>query len=128
MSSGLKEIDRDYLRRALALAEGGRGRVSPNPLVGAVIVRGEAAAGSAAPGGDGAVIGEGFHAELGGPHVERAAVADCRGRGEHPRVAPLYVTLDPCAQQARQPPCTEAILEAGIARVVFASDDPSEKA
>jgi diaminohydroxyphosphoribosylaminopyrimidine deaminase / 5-amino-6-(5-phosphoribosylamino)uracil reductase len=97
----------------LELAEGGRGRVSPNPLVGAVIVR------------DGEVIGEGFHAALGDLHAERAALADC---GEDPRGATMYVTLEPCAHQGRQPPCTEAILEAGIGRVVIASDDPSEKA
>jgi diaminohydroxyphosphoribosylaminopyrimidine deaminase/5-amino-6-(5-phosphoribosylamino)uracil reductase len=77
---------------------------------------------------DGEVIGEGFHAELGGLHAERAALADCRGRGEDPAGATMYVTLEPCAHQGRQPPCTEAILEAGISRVVIASDDPSEKA
>ncbi len=109
-------MDQDYLRRALELADGGRGRVSPNPLVGAVIVR------------DGEVIGEGFHAELGGLHAERAALADCRERGENPAGATMYVTLEPCAHQGRQPPCVEAILEAGIARVVIASEDPSEKA
>ena len=100
----------------MELAEGGRGRVSPNPLVGAVIVR------------DGGVIGEGFHAELGDLHAERAALEDCRQRGEDPAGATMYVTLEPCAHQGRQPPCTEAILEAGIARVVIASEDPTEKA
>jgi len=104
------------MQRALTLAEGGRGRVSPNPLVGTVIVR------------DGETIGEGFHAELGGLHAERAALADCRSRGEDPAGATMYVTLEPCAHQGRQPPCVEAILEAGIARVVIASEDPSEKA
>ncbi len=103
------------MRRALVLAEGGRGRVSPNPLVGAVIVRGDE------------VIGEGFHAELGGLHAERAALEDCRARGSDPKGARMYVTLEPCAHHGRQPPCTEAILEAGITRVVVASDDPSEK-
>lgn len=88
----------------------------PNPLVGAVLVRG------------GAVIGEGFHAELGDLHAERAALADCRERGEDPAGATMYVTLEPCAHQGRQPPCAEAILEAGIGRVVIASEDPSEKA
>jgi diaminohydroxyphosphoribosylaminopyrimidine deaminase/5-amino-6-(5-phosphoribosylamino)uracil reductase len=77
---------------------------------------------------DGAVIGEGFHAELGGLHAERAALADCRERSEDPAGATMYVTLEPCAHQGRQPPCAEAILEAGIGRVVIASDDPSEKA
>jgi diaminohydroxyphosphoribosylaminopyrimidine deaminase / 5-amino-6-(5-phosphoribosylamino)uracil reductase len=110
------EIDREMLRRALELAEGGRGRVSPNPLVGAVIVR------------DGAAIGEGFHAELGGLHAERAALEDCRRRGEDPAGATMYLGLEPCAHQGRQPPCVEAILEAGIGRVVVASEDPTEKA
>ncbi|HVO54330.1 MAG TPA: bifunctional diaminohydroxyphosphoribosylaminopyrimidine deaminase/5-amino-6-(5-phosphoribosylamino)uracil reductase RibD [Solirubrobacterales bacterium] len=109
-------MDQAYLARALELAEGGRGRVSPNPLVGAVIVQ------------RGQVIGEGFHAELGGLHAERAALADCAARGEDPAGATLYVTLEPCAHHGRQPPCVEAILEAGIGRVVIASDDPSEKA
>jgi len=116
MNSQLTSMDPAHLQRALQLAEGGRGRVSPNPLVGAVVVR------------DGRVIGEGFHAELGGLHAERAALADCRERGEDSAGATMYVTLEPCAHQGRQPPCVEAILEAGIARVVIASDDPSEKA
>jgi len=116
MNSQLTSMDQAHLRCALELAEGGRGRVSPNPLVGAVVVR------------DGQVIGEGFHAELGGLHAERAALADCRERGEDPAGATMYVTLEPCAHEGRQPPCVEAILEAGIGRVVIASDDPSEKA
>ncbi|HEY3435934.1 MAG TPA: bifunctional diaminohydroxyphosphoribosylaminopyrimidine deaminase/5-amino-6-(5-phosphoribosylamino)uracil reductase RibD, partial [Solirubrobacterales bacterium] len=116
MKAELTATDQAHLRRALELAEGGRGRVSPNPLVGAVIVR------------QGTVIGEGFHAELGGLHAERAALADCRERGEDPAGATMYVTLEPCAHEGRQPPCVEAILEAGIGRVVIASEDPSEKA
>jgi diaminohydroxyphosphoribosylaminopyrimidine deaminase / 5-amino-6-(5-phosphoribosylamino)uracil reductase len=108
--------DSEFLRRALALAEGGRGRVSPNPLVGAVVVR------------DGKVIGEGFHAELGGLHAERAALADAAAHGIDVRGATMYVTLEPCAHQGRQPPCADGILEAGIARVVIASDDPTAKA
>jgi diaminohydroxyphosphoribosylaminopyrimidine deaminase/5-amino-6-(5-phosphoribosylamino)uracil reductase len=109
--------DSAHLRRALELAEGGRGRVSPNPLVGAVIAD-----------GGGSVIGEGFHAELGGLHAERAALEDCARRGADPAGATMYVTLEPCAHRGRQPPCAEAILAAGLARVVIASDDPSEKA
>jgi diaminohydroxyphosphoribosylaminopyrimidine deaminase / 5-amino-6-(5-phosphoribosylamino)uracil reductase len=116
MNSQLKATDQAHLRRALELAERGRGRVSPNPLVGAVVV------------GDGEVIGEGFHAELGGLHAERAALADCEARGEDPAGATMYLTLEPCAHEGRQPPCVEALLEAGIGRVVIASDDPSEKA
>ncbi len=116
MDSQLTATDQGHLRRALELAERGRGRVSPNPLVGAVVVR------------EGEVIGEGFHAELGGLHAERAALQDCRRRGEDPAGATMYVTLEPCAHQGRQPPCTEAILEAAVGRVVIASEDPSEKA
>ena len=116
MNAQQTDIERLHLRRALELAEGGRGRVSPNPLVGAVIVR------------DGEVVGEGFHAEVGGLHAERAALEDCRSRGVDPAGSTMYVTLEPCAHQGRQPPCVEVILEAGIARVVIASDDPSEKA
>ena len=71
------------MKRALDLAEGGRGRVSPNPLVGAVIVR------------DGQAIGEGFHTELGGLHAERAALEDCRARGEDPAGAEMFLTLEP---------------------------------
>jgi diaminohydroxyphosphoribosylaminopyrimidine deaminase / 5-amino-6-(5-phosphoribosylamino)uracil reductase len=111
------EQDRLGLDRALELA--GRaepGAVSPNPRVGAAIVR------------DGELIGEGHHARLGGPHAERAALEDCRARGADPAGATLYVTLEPCAHRGRQPPCTEAILEAGLARVVYASDDPTDKA
>jgi diaminohydroxyphosphoribosylaminopyrimidine deaminase/5-amino-6-(5-phosphoribosylamino)uracil reductase len=108
--------DLKFLRKALALAAGGRGRVSPNPLVGAVVVRG------------GEIIGEGFHAELGGLHAERAALADAARRGEDVAGATMYVTLEPCAHQGRQPPCSDAIAEADLARVVIASDDPTTKA
>ncbi|MBM3666450.1 MAG: bifunctional diaminohydroxyphosphoribosylaminopyrimidine deaminase/5-amino-6-(5-phosphoribosylamino)uracil reductase RibD [Actinobacteria bacterium] len=111
------ETESAHLRRALELAEGGRGRVSPNPLVGAVIV---------SPSGE--VIGEGFHAELGDLHAERAALRDCRERGVDPTGATLFVTLEPCAHSGRQPPCSEALLEAGVARVVYASEDPTGKA
>jgi diaminohydroxyphosphoribosylaminopyrimidine deaminase/5-amino-6-(5-phosphoribosylamino)uracil reductase len=116
MTVSLNALDESLLRRAIELAEGGRGRVSPNPLVGAVVVR------------DGETIGEGFHAELGGLHAERAALVDCRERGEDPGGATMYVSLEPCAHQGRQPPCVDALLEAGIGRVVIASEDPSEKA
>jgi diaminohydroxyphosphoribosylaminopyrimidine deaminase/5-amino-6-(5-phosphoribosylamino)uracil reductase len=116
MSFQITPVDEAHLRRALELAGRGRARVSPNPLVGAVIVR------------DGEVIGEGFHAELGGLHAERAAIADCWAHDEDPAGATMYVTLEPCAHQGRQPPCVEAILAAGIARVAIASEDPSEKA
>src|SRR3954447_22678808 len=116
MNSQLTSTDQAHLQRALELAEHGRGRVSPNPMVGAVLAR------------DGQVIGEGFHAELGGLHAERAAIEDARARGEDPAGSTIYVTLEPCAHTGRQPPCTEAILEAGISRVVYASEDPTDKA
>jgi len=116
MDIRLTGTDQAHMARALELAEGGRGRVSPNPLVGAVIADGER------------VLGEGFHAQLGGLHAERAALEDCRRRGNDASGATMYVTLEPCAHQGRQPPCADAVLETGIARVVIASDDPSEKA
>lgn len=106
-----------HMERAIELAERGRGAVSPNPMVGAVIV---------GPGGE--VLGEGYHAELGGPHAERAALADARDRHADVRGATIYVTLEPCAHEGRQPPCTDALLAAGISRVVIGSDDPTEKA
>jgi diaminohydroxyphosphoribosylaminopyrimidine deaminase/5-amino-6-(5-phosphoribosylamino)uracil reductase len=116
MAAVATEQDRTFLRRALELAERGRGRVSPNPMVGAVLVR------------EGEPIGEGFHAELGGTHAEVAALEECRRRGGDPAGATLYVSLEPCAHHGRQPPCTDAIVDAGVARVVVGSDDPSEKA
>jgi len=108
------ETDAVHLARAIELAGRGRGRVSPNPLVGAVVVR------------DGEVLGEGWHDRLGGPHAEPAAIAaagdaDLTG-------ATIYVSLEPCCHHGRTPPCTDAIVAAGIRRVVVASDDPSEKA
>ena len=116
MSAVATHQDRHHLERALELARGGSGRVSPNPLVGAVIVR------------DGETIGEGFHAELGGPHAERAAIDDARRRGEDPAGATMYVTLEPCAHHGRQPPCADAVVEARLTRVVIGCDDPTEKA
>src|SRR5918998_322615 len=107
------DTDSIHLARAIALAEEGRGRVSPSPLVGAVVAR------------EGKVLGEGFHAAYGEAHAERAALAACTA---DPRGATMYVSLEPCCHHGQTPPCTEAILEAGIRRVVVASDDPTEKA
>ncbi|HYP49274.1 MAG TPA: bifunctional diaminohydroxyphosphoribosylaminopyrimidine deaminase/5-amino-6-(5-phosphoribosylamino)uracil reductase RibD [Thermoleophilaceae bacterium] len=107
------ERDARHLKRTLELAVQARGHTSPNPMVGAVIVKG------------GRVIGEGFHAAAGEPHAERSALAACQ---EDPGGATLYVSLEPCCHQGRTPPCTDAIVEAQIARVVIASDDPSAKA
>ena len=102
--------DRRWLLRSLELAARGGVAVRPNPRVGAVLVK------------DGRVIGEGWHARLGGPHAEREALAAC---AEDPRGATLYVSLEPCHRHGRTPPCTEAILAAGIARVVYALEDPN---
>ncbi|MFL5869936.1 MAG: bifunctional diaminohydroxyphosphoribosylaminopyrimidine deaminase/5-amino-6-(5-phosphoribosylamino)uracil reductase RibD, partial [Solirubrobacterales bacterium] len=112
----LTDSDRVLLRRAIELGESGRGRVSPNPVVGAIVAK------------DGEVIGEGWHAELGAAHAEVAALSDCRARGADPAGATMYVSLEPCAHHGRQPPCTDAILAAGIGRVVIAAEDPTEKA
>ena len=112
-------IDRKgaHMRRALELAARGRGNVSPNPMVGAVIV-----------GAEGTVLGEGFHAELGGSHAEVEALADAAGRGADVAGATMHVSLEPCAHQGRQPPCTDAILASGLGRVVIGSEDPTPKA
>ena len=107
----LRLQDEKYMRRALELAQRGRGWVSPNPVVGAVIVR-----------DDGTVIGEGWHEKYGDLHAERNALKHCM---EPPAGATMYVTLEPCCHHGRQPPCTDAILEAGIRRVVVGSGDPN---
>ncbi len=105
--------DETFLRRALQLARRGLGHTSPNPMVGAVLVRG------------GKVIGEGWHRRAGLPHAEIEALRDAAKRGERVRGATLYVTLEPCCTHGRTPPCTEAILAAGIRRVVVAATDPN---
>jgi diaminohydroxyphosphoribosylaminopyrimidine deaminase/5-amino-6-(5-phosphoribosylamino)uracil reductase len=108
------EIDRRHLARAIELAQQGRGRVSPNPMVGAVIGRRDE------------VIAEGFHERLGGPHAEVEAIS---AAGESDlEGATLYVSLEPCCHHGRTPPCTDAIRRAGIRRVVVGSDDPSAHA
>ena len=108
------DIDRRHLARAIDLAVGGLGQVSPNPLVGAVIGRQDE------------ILGEGFHRAVGGPHAEVEAIR--AADGSDLTGATLYVSLEPCCHQGRTPPCTEAIREAGIGRIVVASDDPSEHA
>ena len=104
--------DLDHMRLAVELAKRGTGWTAPNPLVGAVLVK------------DGTIIGQGWHAKCGELHAERHALQNCTAS---PRGATLYVTLEPCCHQGRQPPCTDAILEAGIARVVVGSGDPNPK-
>ena len=108
----LGEPEQQWVRRALALARKGLGRTSPNPAVGAVVVR------------NGQVVGEGFHPRAGGPHAEVVALARA---GELARGATLFVTLEPCAHWGRTPPCTDAIIRAGIRRVVACTVDPNPK-
>jgi diaminohydroxyphosphoribosylaminopyrimidine deaminase/5-amino-6-(5-phosphoribosylamino)uracil reductase len=114
MALNVTTSDEELLERAIELGRRGLGAVSPNPVVGAVVAR------------DGEVLGEGWHDELGGLHAERAAIEACGD--EVLEGATLYVSLEPCCHEGRQPPCTDAIIEAGIARVVVASDDPTGKA
>lgn len=106
----LKLSDRDYMLRAIALAKKGLGYTSPNPLVGAVIVK------------DGKIIGEGYHAVYGDLHAERNAIKNLTESAEG---ATIYVTLEPCCHHGKQPPCTEAIVENKIAKVVIGSRDPN---
>lgn len=114
MTSGAGETaDRRHMRRALELAERGLGRVAPNPLVGAVVVR------------DGRVVGEGWHEGYGAPHAEVRAL---EAAGEAARGATVYVGLEPCDHRGKTPPCTEAILRAGVERVVVGCPDPHPEA
>jgi diaminohydroxyphosphoribosylaminopyrimidine deaminase/5-amino-6-(5-phosphoribosylamino)uracil reductase len=108
------ETDHAHLARAIELAQNGLGKVSPNPVVGAVVVK------------DDQVVGEGWHAEFGGPHAEVNAIAACGGVDL--QGATMYVSLEPCCHEGKTPPCTEAIVAAGISRVVIGSDDPTLKA
>jgi diaminohydroxyphosphoribosylaminopyrimidine deaminase/5-amino-6-(5-phosphoribosylamino)uracil reductase len=102
-----------HLKRALELAERGRGTTRPNPVVGAVVVA------------DGEVVGEGWHERQGGPHAEVVAL---EAAGERARGATLYVTMEPCGHHGTTPPCTEAVLRAGVAKVVAGSLDPNPEA
>ncbi len=107
---GETPTDRHYMQRALELAQRGLGYVSPNPLVGCVIVR------------DGEVVGEGYHRRFGGPHAEIEAL---QAAGARAHGATLYVTLEPCCHQGKTPPCVDAIVQAGIRHVVVAMRDPN---
>ncbi|MDD7409084.1 MAG: bifunctional diaminohydroxyphosphoribosylaminopyrimidine deaminase/5-amino-6-(5-phosphoribosylamino)uracil reductase RibD [Anaerovoracaceae bacterium] len=113
MSQTDRTQDEKWMSRALDLAVKGMGHVSPNPMVGAVIVR------------DGEVIGEGWHEHIGGLHAERNALADCRRRGNDPEGADLYVSLEPCCHYGKTPPCTEAVIENKIGRVIYGMTDPN---
>ncbi|MDD5138718.1 MAG: dihydrofolate reductase family protein [Verrucomicrobiales bacterium] len=107
--------DAQFMQLALRLARRGLGATSPNPMVGAVLVKG------------GKNIGRGWHRRAGGPHAEIEAFRDAQKRGHSPRGATLYVTLEPCCTHGRTPPCTEAIIAAGIKRVVIGATDPNPK-
>lgn len=104
--------EEEYMRRAIALAKKAVGHTNPNPMVGAVIVK------------DGRIIGEGYHQQIGGLHAERNALASCRESAEG---ATIYVTLEPCCHYGKTPPCTEAIIEHKLAKVVIGSKDPNPK-
>jgi len=98
------------MRRALTLAQQGWGQTAPNPMVGAVVVR------------DGAIVGEGFHARYGEPHAEVLAL---KAAGDKAKGSIMYVTLEPCNHFGKTPPCTEAIIQARVGRVVIAAADPT---
>lgn len=103
----------EYMGRAIELAKGGIGKTNPNPLVGAVIVK------------DDRIIGEGFHHKYGDLHAERDALRDCLEKGNDPAGATIFVTLEPCCHQGKQPPCTEALVQSGIKKVYVGSRDPN---
>src|SRR5476651_722196 len=107
--------DDQFMRLALRLARRGYGATSPNPMVGAVLVKG------------GKIIGRGWHRRAGLPHAEIEALRDAQKRGQNPRGATLYVTLEPCCTHGRTPPCTDAIISAGIKKVVIGATDPNPK-
>jgi diaminohydroxyphosphoribosylaminopyrimidine deaminase / 5-amino-6-(5-phosphoribosylamino)uracil reductase len=108
--SGTTDVERALMRRALELAARGHGRVAPNPLVGCVIAHGDE------------IVGEGWHTEFGAPHAEVEAL---RVAGDRARGATVYITLEPCNAHGKTPPCTEALIAAGAARVVYAVPDPN---
>jgi len=107
-----EDIDEKYMRIALELAKKGKGRTSPNPMVGAVIVK------------DSEIVGTGYHKKAGTPHAEIHAIKDA---GDNAKNSTMYVNLEPCSHYGRTPPCTDAIIKAGISRVVIAMTDPNPK-
>ena len=105
----------NFMQLALRLARRGYGATSPNPMVGAVLVKG------------GKIVGRGWHRRAGLPHAEIEALRDAQKRGQNPRGATLYVTLEPCCTHGRTPPCTKAIIAAGIKKIVIGATDPNPK-
>ncbi len=112
----MDEQDKKFMMSALKLAEKGIGSVEPNPAVGCFIVKA------------GQLVGKGYHKKFGGPHAEVNAIDDCRNLSIKPEGATMYVTLEPCCHEGKTGPCTEAIIAAGLARVVVATLDPSPHA
>ncbi|MHC4646966.1 MAG: bifunctional diaminohydroxyphosphoribosylaminopyrimidine deaminase/5-amino-6-(5-phosphoribosylamino)uracil reductase RibD, partial [Planctomycetota bacterium] len=112
----MSDQDVKYMQVALRLAQRGIGSVEPNPAVGCVIVKANQ------------IIGKGWHKKFGGPHAEINALEDCRNLGASPAGAAMYVTLEPCCHHGKTPPCTNAIIESRLAKVVVATIDPSARA
>ena len=112
----MTDQDRKYMQMALKLAQRGIGSVEPNPAVGAILVKAEQ------------VVGKGWHKKFGGPHAEINALEDCQTLSVNPQGATMYVTLEPCCHHAKTGPCTQAIIAAGISKVIVAAIDPSEHA
>ncbi len=110
------QTDTDYMQLALELAGQGLGSVEPNPAVGCVIVK------------DGNIIGQGKHEKFGGPHAEINALSDCHAKGNNPAGATMFVTLEPCSHTGKTPPCSQAVIEAGVKKVFIASEDPTKLA
>ena len=105
-----------FMQHAIDIAEKGIGRVSPNPPVGCILVQGDR------------IIAEGWHNQIGDLHAEQAAIADAEKRGENTEGCIAFVTLEPCNHFGRTPPCTQALLWAGVSKVVIASRDPKSVA
>jgi len=112
----MKDVDTKYMKRALKVAQRGLGSVEPNPAVGCVITKA------------GQIIGIGWHRKFGEPHAEIVALEDCKSLGATPQGATMYVTLEPCCHQGKTGPCTDAIIGAGVSKVVVATVDPSPHA
>lgn len=107
------DLDKNLMKMAIGLAKRRKGLTHPNPTVGAIIVK------------DGEIIGKGFHRRAGLPHAEREAIKDAKSKGFNLKDSTMYVTLEPCCHYGKTPPCTEAIIEEGIKRVVVATLDPN---
>lgn len=110
------ETDQKFMKMALKLADRGIGFVEPNPAVGAIIIKGDQ------------IVGRGWHKKFGGPHAEIDALEDCKSLGVNPKGGMMYVTLEPCCHHGKTAPCTDAIIKAGLTKVIVAMADPSSHA